>query len=684
MKLIIVESPTKAKTISGFLGKKYKVESSFGHIRDLPKNRLGIDIENNFEPHYVIPVKAKKNFANLKKIAKKADSIILATDEDREGEAISWHLAQALNISPENTKRIAFHEITKNAIENALEHPRSIDLNMVHSQQARRILDRLVGYKLSPFLWKKIAKGLSAGRVQSVALRIIMDREIEIKNFKPQKYWTLDAIFKKNDSEAPIEASLSKIDGKSIDKFDIKSREESENLKTKIQNSKYKVSSIVKKDSIKSPGAPFTTSTLQQESAKKLGYSSKKTMFMAQRLYEKGLITYMRTDSVNISKEAIDKANSWINSNLGVDYAVPGGRVFKGKSKLAQEAHEAIRPTNPESMPEKLSLEEKGEFKVYDLIWRRFLASQMKEAKIESIHVSIDSLDKEIFTFKTSGQRIAFDGFLKIWPNKFEEKELPKLEEKESLNLKEILSNEHETEPPGRYGEASLIKTLEDHGIGRPSTYSPIISVIQARNYVVKESGKFKPTEVGEIVDKTLRENFPEIIDINFTADLENKFDDIAEGKEVWQESIKKFYVPFEKNLEIKYKEVLNKEAMEEKTDEKCEKCQKPMIIKMGRFGKFLACTGFPECKNTKKIDGATGGFQKEPPKSTGIKCTECGAGELLERRVSKGRARGKVFWGCSNYPKCKHATWDNPTGEKPEEKDTKEVSDSKEEKDSE
>lgn len=675
MKLIIVESPTKAKTISGFLGKKYKVESSFGHIRDLPKNRLGIDVENNFEPHYVIPVKAKKNFSNLKKIAKKADSIILATDEDREGEAISWHLAQALNISPENTKRIAFHEITKNAIENALEHPRGIDLNMVHSQQARRVLDRLVGYKLSPFLWKKIAKGLSAGRVQSVALRIIMDREMEIRAFKPQKYWTLDAIFKKNDSEILIESTLSKIDGKSIEKFDIKSAEEAEKLKNKIQNSEYKVSSIIKKDSVKSPSAPFTTSTLQQESAKKLGYSSKKTMFMAQRLYEKGLITYMRTDSLNLAEAAISKANAWINSNLGKEYAVPGGRVFKSKSKLAQEAHEAIRPTNPEATPEQLSFEEKGEFKVYDLIWRRFFASQMQEAKIQSIHVNIDSIGKDAFTFKASGQRIVFDGFLKIWPNKFEEKELPILAEKENLTLKEILSNEHQTEPPGRYGEASLIKVLEEHGIGRPSTYAPIISVIQARNYVVKESGKFKPTEVGEMVDKTLRENFPEIIDINFTADLENKFDDIAEGKEVWQESIKKFYVPFEQNLEIKYKEVLNKEAMEEKTDEKCEKCQKPMIIKMGRFGKFLACTGFPECKNTKKIDGATGGFQKEPPKSTGIKCTECGTGELLERRVSKGRARGKVFWGCSNYPKCKHATWDNPTGEKPEEKDTKETS---------
>ncbi len=674
MELIIVESPTKAKTISGFLGKGYKVESSFGHVRDLPKGNLGVDTENNFEPKYVIPTKARKVVTNLKKEAKKADEIVLATDEDREGEAIAWHLLKALKLdeTDKKIKRIVFHEITETAIKKALEHPRDVNMGLVNAQQARRVLDRLVGYKLSPFLWKKVARGLSAGRVQSVAVRLIVDREIEIRNFKPEKYWTLEGFFKKDNSEIIIESALQKIDGKSLEKFEIKSTEEANELKKKIEKEKFSVKSVSKKESLKSPLPPFITSTLQQEGSKKLGYTSKKTMFLAQRLYEKGLITYMRTDSVNISEEAKTKALAWINTNLGKNYGMEGGRVFKSKSKLAQEAHEAIRPTNPALQPEAVSFEEKAEAKIYDLIWRRFMASQIKEARIETISVEIENPkpDFKTFTFKANGQRILFDGFLRIWLQKFEERELPPLENNENLNIVKVDSNEHQTEPPGRYGEASLIKTLEEYGIGRPSTYAPIISVIQARGYVEKDKGKFKPTEIGELVNKMLSENFPEIVDINFTAQMEDEFDEIANGETSWQESIGKFYGPFEKNLEKKYAELPKKETLEEKTDEVCNLCGKPMVIKLGRFGKFMACSGFPECKNTKKVQGAG----KEAPKSTGIKCVECGTGELLERRVSKGRARGKIFWGCSNYPKCKHATWENPTGVVPEKDDSKET----------
>jgi len=674
MKLVIVESPTKAKTISKFLGKDYKIESSFGHIRDLPKGNLGIDIENNFEPKYVIPTKVRKVVTSLKKEAKKSESVILATDEDREGEAIAWHLTKALGLENESSiDRIVFHEITKSAIQEALKNPRKINLDLVDAQQGRRVLDRIVGYKLSPFLWKKIARGLSAGRVQSVTVKLIVDRENEIRVFKPQEYWTISALLnKKNGDNKIIEANLFKIETNTLNKFDIKNKDEAEKIKSDLENGNYQIAKIIKKETKKNPPPPFITSTLQQAGANRLRYTSKKTMFLAQRLYENGHITYMRTDSVNLSRDATNSAKNWLESNLGKEYALETPRMFKTKSKMAQEAHEAIRPTNIENSPDKIKLKEEGEEKLYTIIWQRFMASQMPEARFDSTSTEIETKNtKKKYSFKASGNIMKFDGFLRIWPQKFEQKELPELEENEKLDLKKIMTNQHFTEPPPRYSEASLIKTLEEYGIGRPSTYSPTISVIQTRNYVEKETGKFKPTEMGELVNKVLTENFPEIVDINFTAQMENELDEVATGKISWQGIIDEFYKPFSKNLEAKYEAVKKEDITgEEKTDEKCEKCGKEMIIKMGRFGKFMACSGFPDCKTTKKIEGG-GGFAKFPPKTTGLKCKECLAssdpdaknnpGDIVERKVSKGRARGRRFWGCSKYPSCKFATWENP-----------------------
>ena len=647
MKLVIVESPTKAKTIGKFLSADFQVESSFGHIRDLPKSKLGIDVEHNFEPQYVIPTKARKTVGKLKKEAEKAETVILASDEDRECEAISYHLKQALGLA--NPKRIVFHEITKSAIENALKNPRDIDMNLVDAQQARRVLDRLVGYKLSPFLWKKIMGGLSAGRVQSVAVRLIVDRENEIRAFKPEEYWTIIAKLLKT-GVGELEASLTKINGKSLEKFDIKNKEAAEKISEDLKTREFAVVKVEKKEANKNPFPPFITSTLQQEAVKKLGYSSKKTMFIAQRLYEHGLITYMRTDSVNLSQEALIAAKRWLGENLGENYASAAPRVFTGKSRLAQEAHEAVRPTDIYKSADEL--EDESDKKLYRLIWQRFVASQMPAAKVAMTSVEISAGP---YTLKANGQQIIFDGYLKIWPQKFSEKDLPPLEDGEKLDLKDILPAQHFTEPPPRYSEAGLIKTLEENGIGRPSTYAPIISVIQLRNYVQKEKGRFSPTEIGEMVNKVLTEHFPQIVDISFTAKMEENLDQVADGKERWQQLIGDFYGPFEKNLEEKYVEVA-KTVVEEKTDQVCEKCGKPMVIKFGRFGKFLACSGFPDCKNTKQL-------KKEPPKEIGMICPKCGQGQVVERRVSRGRARGKIFWGCSRYPECDYASWENPLG---------------------
>ncbi len=713
MKLVIVESPTKAKTISKFLGKNFRVESSYGHVRDLPKSKLGIDVENEFEPQYIIPLKAKKNLKVLKELAAKADEIILATDEDREGEAIAWHLQEALGLNPlpaailpaekpaadtavaldkngkpkkksrakkvvslagKPVERIVFHEITDSAIHAALEHPRKIDINLVNAQQARRVLDRLVGYKLSPFLWKKVVRGLSAGRVQSVALRLIADREEEIKKFVPEEYWTIGVKF--DTEKGPFEAQLQKINGEALAKLGVANKESSEAIVKDLEASTYTIEDIEKKETRKNPLPPFTTSTLQQAASSRIGFSAQKTMFVAQRLYENGHITYMRTDSVNLSQEAIAVGSAWINENLGKKYALGEARKFKNKSKLAQEAHEAIRPTRPDFDPLKKSAAEMGlepdEKKLYELIWRRFIASQLPQAIFDALRVEVagSAPNKKQYSVVANGTTMQFDGFLAIWPMKFEEKELPALDKKDIVTFAEALPAQHFTEPPPRYNEASLIKTLEKYGIGRPSTYAPIIGVIQGRNYVEKQQGRFVPTEMGTLVNNVLTEHFANIVDIDFTAKMENDLDAVAEGKEPWRELIKNFYTPFAEHLEKTYATVEKITPAEEKTDIICDKCGKGMVVKFGRFGKFIACSGFPDCKNTQKI--------AQPVKRTGVMCPDClisderkaDPGELIERRVSKkGRAKGKLFWGCSKYPDCKYATWTNPTA-KPEEKE--------------
>ncbi len=645
MKLVIVESPTKAKTITKFLGKDYQIESSFGHVRDLPKSKIGIDIENHFEPHYIVPVKSKKTVTALKKLSAKSDGVILATDEDREGEAIAWHLSQVLGLD-EKAERIVFHEITEEALHEALKKPRTIDMNLVDAQQARRILDRLVGYELSPFLWKKIFRGLSAGRVQSVALRLIVEREEEIRKFKPEAYWTLDAILR-DGTNGEFKTFLYKIDGKAIEKPGIKGKEEIDKMVADLKNAEFKVASVQNKEYRRNPLPPFTTSTMQQEANRRLRFSARQTMMFAQRLYENGLITYMRTDSVNLSSESLVLGRKFIKEEFGEKYLIESPRKFQNKSKLAQEAHEAIRPTNPLVQSPSITVEDEKERKLYDLIWRRFMASQMPQAVFDTVSVEISA---GAHLFKSNGISLQFDGFLKVWPQEFEEKSLPDLSEGAALDLVKLEPLEHFTEPPARYNEASLIKTLEAYGIGRPSTYAPIISVIQTRNYVEKNKDRrFQPTETGELVNKVLVENFPEIVDIQFTAKMEEQLDAVAEGKENWRELLGDFYKPFSKELKEKYESVQKEEALAPQvTDEKCDKCGRPMVIKMGRFGKFLACSGFPECKNTKSI--------VKPSEKFGP-CPKCGEGEIRLKKTKKGR----IFYGCSRYPDCDWSSWKKP-----------------------
>ncbi|MEK7559686.1 MAG: type I DNA topoisomerase [Patescibacteria group bacterium] len=641
MNLVIVESPTKARTISKFLGKGFSVQSSFGHVRDLPKSKLGVDIENNFEPQYIIPIKARKNLNALKKSAEKSDRIILATDEDREGEAIAWHLAQAL--SAKSPERIVFHEITKKAIDDALVHPRQIDINLVNAQQARRILDRLVGYKLSPFLWQKVARGLSAGRVQSVAVRLIAEREDEIEKFIKEEYWTIVASL-----EGSFEAKLVKIGEKTLEKFDIKTREEAEKITEEIAKNSAVIQSVEIKKEKKNPPPPFITSTLQQTAGQRIGFSAKQTMMLAQRLYESGLITYMRTDSLNLSEDALGEAQNFISETFGAKYLLASPRKFKTKSKGAQEAHEAIRPTSIKETPEalKAKIEEK-EWRLYNLIWRRFCASQMPEAEIESTKADIASGE---YLLRANGASLAFYGFLKVYPLQISENILPQLNEGQKLKIEKVSPQEHFTAPPPRYSEATLIKILEKYGIGRPSTYAPTISTIQERGYVERlEDKKLHPTETGKLVNKMLVENFPEIVDIGFTAKIEEEFDEIAEGKKEWMPIIKEFYDPFAKHLEEKYESVAS-QKIEEKIDEKCPNCGKDLVIKRGRFGKFIACSGFPECKFTKKL----------PEAALNIKCPKCNEGDVVRRRSKKGR----YFFGCSRYPQCDFISWTLPQKE--------------------
>ncbi len=723
MNLVIVESPTKAKTISKFLGKDYKVESSFGHIMDLPKTTLGVDVENNYQPKYIVPDKAKKQVKKLKELAKKAGSVILATDEDREGEAIAWHLAQALGLGNsksqapnskqiQNSKskipnreyqRIAFHEITKSAIEKALQSPRDLDENLIDAQQARRVLDRLVGYKLSPFLWKKIARGLSAGRVQSVAVRLVVEKEEEIKKFKSDEYWTIEALLQTPQNES-LTAELNKIDGETIKKLDIKDKKQAEKIKQELEKAEYKIIDINKKQTTKSPLPPFTTSTLQQTAHSRFGYSSKQIMMLAQRLYESGHITYMRTDSVNLSEQFINDARSYIEKEYGKEYITATPRKYKSKSKNAQEAHEAIRPTDANKKNIKIS--DDKEKKIYQLIWERAVATQASAATLDNTSIDIKA---GIYQLRATGQTIKFAGYLKIYQQTTKENILPIVAVDEKLNLNKINADQHFTEPPARYSDATLVKALEKYEIGRPSTYAPTISTIIARNYVERDEKKrLAPTETAFIVNKLLVEHFPEIVDYKFTAELEDNLDKIAEGKIEWEKTINDFYRPFIENLENKNKELSKKELTEEKTDETCEKCGSPMIIKMGRFGKFMACSNFPECKNTKQITSGDkdGDGQKDSeelekfakqyegikcekcgsdmvakigrygpfmacsayPKcknilntnGTGIKCPQCGEGEITKKRSRRG-----IFYACDQYPKCKFALNAKPTGEK-------------------
>ena len=667
MNLIIVESPTKSKTIQEFLDSKaYTVESCNGHVRDLPKGKLGVDTENNFKPQYVIPLKKRKFITGLKKLAQKADKIYFASDEDREGEAIAWHLLQIFKSLKKQKKResepqyhrISFHEITENAVKSSLKNPRDIDLNLVNAQQSRRILDRLVGYHLSPLLWRKVVKGLSAGRVQSPAVRLIVEREREIEKFKPQEYWSIEAELK-TEKEC-FWAKLIKKDDRTLNKLEIENKEQSEKIIIELEKATYQVSEIKKKQIKKNPLPPFTTSTLQQEANKNLSFSTKQTMMVAQQLYEgialnkkkvTGLITYMRTDSLNLSEEFFNESRSFIEKKCGKNYYQK--HIYKTKSKNTQEAHEAIRPTACENEPEKIAKYlNKNQFKLYDLIWRRALASQMSEQILDSTTVNIKA---DQYVFRANGLDMKFDGWMKIYPEKQKENYLPQLEVNQILELKQLKPNQHFTEPPPHYTEASLVKTLEEYGIGRPSTYAPIISTIQARNYVQKQQKAFYPTQMGILVNDLLVEHFPKVVDYQFTAEMENELDKIARGEKDYLKMLNNFYQPFIKNLKMKEKEI-NKTFEEEQTDKKCPKCNQPLVIKMGRFGRFLACTGFPNCKYTQSLNEKNS-LNNE---TTGVPCPKC-SGEIVKKRTRKG----KFFYGCSSWPKCDFALWDEPLDEK-------------------
>ncbi|BDR66898.1 DNA topoisomerase 1 [Clostridium tetani] len=653
-KLIIVESPAKAKTIGKYLDKTYHVEASMGHIRDLPKSQLGVDIDNNYEPKYITIRGKGELLTKIKKHAKKCDEIYLATDPDREGEAISWHLSQALKLEDNKKCRIVFNEITKSAVKNAIKEPREIDIDLVNAQQARRVLDRLVGYKISPILWRKVRWGLSAGRVQSVALKMICDREKEIEEFIPKEYWTIECKLNKDRKDF-----LVKLISKDNKKIEINTEEESNNIIKELKQGQFTVDKIKKTNKNKNPLPPFITSTLQQDAYRKLNFSTKKTMSVAQQLYEGidikghgtvGLITYMRTDSVRISKEAQNKARQFLENVYGKEYIPEKPRDYKGKKNI-QDAHEAIRPTNIEITP-KIALENlnSDQYKLYSLIWNRFMASQMAACVMEVNSVDVKNSG---YIFRATGSIVKFDGFMIIYEYLNEdEKEninIPKLEKGELLKEKSIDSKQHFTQPPGRFSEASLVKVLEDNGIGRPSTYAPIISTLLERTYIERENRTLKSTELGVIVNNIMVEYFKPVVDAEFTAEMENKLDSIEEGNENWKNTVDEFYSPLKELIETAEKEV-EKVTLEEKvTDVKCEKCGNNMVVKHGRFGDFLACPGYPECKNTKPI-----------VHQLDVKCPKC-HGEIVLKKSKKGRK----FYGCSNYPKCDFVSWFEPVERK-------------------
>ena len=682
--LIIVESPTKARTISRFLGKEYIVEASFGHVRDLPKSKISIDIENDFAPTYIIPTKAKEVIAKLKKLSKDASSIILATDEDREGEAISWHLVQALGLGDEakiakgldknRIQRIVFHEITKGAIDEALKNPRSLDLNLVDAQQARRVLDRLVGYELSPFLWRKIRYGLSAGRVQSVAVRLVVEREREIGKFIKEEYWSVEGKFSKQKHDQTFLGKLSQINGKNVGKMGIKNGLDAKKIVLDLEGATYTISNIEMKETKRNPSAPFTTSTLQQEAARKFGMSAKQTMVIAQQLYEgvtigsegsQGLITYMRTDSLNLAQSALTSIKTVITEQFGKEYALDAPRYFSNKSKGAQEAHEAIRPTDVLRKPSDIAqFLDVGQKKVYDIIWKRTVACQMQQALLEQtavdivasasasqlVSASVKQSEAE-YTFRANGQVVKFDGFIRAYTEGQDEKAedeiegtLPELSSGENLDLKELLPLQHFTEPPARFTDATLIKALESAGVGRPSTYAPTLSTIQDREYVEKLDKKYNPTEIGILVNDMLVANFPEIVDINFTSHIEEELDNIAEGKIGWVTVAREFYVPFKAHLTEKEASVIKQIEV---SNTPCPHCGKPMLIKFGRVGKFLAC---PEegSKVTMPLPEEAAKIKELEEKTQGEVCPICG------KPMQVKRGRFGFFLGCANYPKCK------------------------------
>ncbi|WP_394871586.1 type I DNA topoisomerase [Clostridium perfringens] len=653
-KLVIVESPAKAKTIEKYLGKNYVVEASMGHVRDLPKSQLGVDIENDYNPKYITIRGKGELLSKLRKLAKKSDKIYLATDPDREGEAISWHLANVLKIDENENCRIEFNEITKDAVKNSIKHPRKINCNLVDAQQARRVLDRLVGYEISPLLWRNVKWGLSAGRVQSAALKLICDREEEIKKFNPEEYWTVDVKLKKGKKSFPV-----KLTTKNKKKIEIKNKEQADQIIDELKENEYIVSKIKKGTKNKNPLAPFTTSTLQQEASKKLNFMTKKTMSVAQQLYEGvevkkfgtvGLITYMRTDSVRISKEAQEKALNFIDETYGKEYVPEEPRVYKGKKNI-QDAHEAIRPTYVEITPEiaKANLSN-DQYKLYALIWKRFIASQMATCILNTNSLEIKNGD---YTLRASGSTIKFDGFMKVYEYISGEEEesvlLPELEENEVLKEESIEGKQHFTQPPARYSEAAFVKLLEEKGIGRPSTYVPTISTLISRKYIDREKKILIPTELGFIVNDILSNYFKQIVDTDFTAEMEVKLDNVEAGKESWTHIVDEFFTPLKEDIEKAEKEI-SKVIIEDKvSDVPCDKCGRLMVIKHGRFGDFLACPGYPECQNTKPI-----------VEEVDANCPLCG-GKILVKRSKKGNR----FYGCSNYPECNFVSWYEPTNEK-------------------
>ncbi|MDM5301729.1 type I DNA topoisomerase [Bacillus subtilis] len=651
--LVIVESPAKAKTIERYLGKKYKVKASMGHVRDLPKSQMGVDIEQNFEPKYITIRGKGPVLKELKTAAKKAKKVYLAADPDREGEAIAWHLAHSLDLDLNSDCRVVFNEITKDAIKESFKHPRMINMDLVDAQQARRILDRLVGYKISPILWKKVKKGLSAGRVQSVALRLITDREKEINDFKPEEYWTIDGTFLKG--QETFEGSFF---GKNGKKLPLNSEADVKDILSQLKGNKYTVEKVTKKERKRNPALPFTTSTLQQEAARKLNFRAKKTMMIAQQLYEGidlgregtvGLITYMRTDSTRISNTAVDEAAAFIDQAYGKEF-LGGKRKPAKKNESAQDAHEAIRPTSVLRKPSELkAVLGRDQMRLYKLIWERFVASQMAPAILDTMSVD---LTNNGLTFRANGSKVKFSGFMKVYvegkDDQMEEKNrmLPDLQEGDTVLSKDIEPEQHFTQPPPRYTEARLVKTLEELGIGRPSTYAPTLDTIQRRGYVSLDNKRFIPTELGQIVLDLIMEFFPEIINVEFTAKMEKDLDHVEEGDTEWVKIIDNFYADFEKRVKKAEAEMKEVEIEPEYAGEDCELCSSPMVYKMGRYGKFLACSNFPDCRNTKPI-----------VKQIGVKCPSCGEGNIVERKSKKKR----VFYGCDRYPDCEFVSWDKP-----------------------